>query len=317
MKSIFQKSALRLICLALMLFPVLVTGQSKIKSVLKNEFDFSAKPTQKIQYFTMESTMNSYTPDGKTAETFTLKLALKAVPAKIAKKEFDEYTCLSFKIQYGDSLEVAIPELTNWSYEFKNGLDSINQVFGIDHRKFDNLKDDRGKALRQDYSYHVYNTFIDFHAFCNVFGEPTPEGQGIQHLKKIGQKIIHASANSQPPTHLGDNIAEGSFFKNGEIKLEFKGLSLVKNEECALFGVDSGESSFKMIMKMSENFEVVTVGGSHYQGDIYKSLSSGLVQKVCFSEMVLSETTLPVPQNNINSVVERNIVIMNLNETQH
>lgn len=307
--------SLYIIFLAVFLFPVLAFGQTNIKSVLETEFDFSGKPVLKIQYFTMESIMNSFAPDGKKAETLTLKLKLKAVPAGIAKKQFDEYTCLSFKIQYGDSLEVAIPELTNWTYGFNPGLDSTGQVFGIDHQKFNNMKDERGEMLRQDYSYHVYNCFIDFHAFCNVFTQPTTEGKGIQHLKKIGQKIIHASANSQPPTHLGENIAEGSFFKNGEITLQFKGLSLVNNEECAIFGVDSGESAFKMIIEMSENFKVVTVGGSHYQGDIYKSLESGWVQKVCFSEMVVSETTLPVPPNKINSIAERSIVITNQKET--
>ena len=94
--------------------------------------------------------------------------------------------------------------------------------------------------------------------------------------------------------------------------MRFKGLGLVNNQECALFGVDSGESSFKMIMKMSETFEVVTVGGSHYQGDIYKSLISGWVQKVCFGEIVVSETTLPVPPNKINSVVERSMAVIGL-----
>lgn len=271
--------SLSIICLAVILFPILVFGQTNIRAMLESEFDFSGKPDQKIQYFTMESMLNSFTPEGKIAETFILKLSLKGVPASIAKKQFDDYTCLSFKVQYGDSLEVAIPALAGWTYEFNPGIDSTGQVFGIDHRKFNDLKDERGEPLRQDYSYHVYNAFIDFHAFCYVFAEPTTEGNGIQHLKKIGQKIIHASANSQPPTNLGENIAEGSFFKNGEITMQFKGLSLVNNEECALFGIDSGESSFKMIMKMSKTFEVVTVGGSHYQGDIYKSLTSGWGRK--------------------------------------
>jgi hypothetical protein len=62
-------------------------------------------------------------------------------------------------------------------------------------------------------------------------------------LKKIGDKIVHAAAFSEPKLNLA-----GSFFKNGEITLEFKGLSRVNGKSCALIGYDSGESSFKMVV---------------------------------------------------------------------
>jgi len=128
------------------------------------------------------------------------------------------------------------------------------------------------------------------------------------------KKIVHAAALSNAPTHLGKNILDGSFFKNGEIILEFKGLSIANDRECALIGFDSGESSFKMIVKPMPDFEVVAVGSSHYWGDIYKDLNSNWVQKVVLEKIVVAEATMPMPPNKVNSVVERNLVIQNVSE---
>ena len=57
-----------------------------------------------------------------------------------------------------------------------------------------------------DKAYYVYNAFIDFHGFCNVFAEPTTGGKGIQDLKSIGDKIVHAAAFTEPPVNLGSGI---------------------------------------------------------------------------------------------------------------
>ena len=117
-------------------------------------------------------------------------------------------------------------------------------------------------------------------AFCNDFAEPNIEGNGIQSLTKIGQKIIDAGAYSEPPVNLGSQIAEGSTFKNGEITLELKGLSIIDDKPCALIEFDSGESSFKMKMQPMPDMDIEVVGGSHYKGDIYLDLESNWVIKV-------------------------------------
>ncbi|MGH7453715.1 MAG: hypothetical protein ACRENG_20365, partial [bacterium] len=217
---------------------------------LNKEFNLAGAHSQQTQYFMMESKLITYALDGKRLGTDSYRLNLKCVPAKLAKKDGDEYTCSRFTVQQGETVEAVIPVLENWTYVFKStDKDEKGQVFGIDHSKFENLADASGKALPIDKAYHVYNAFIDFHAFCNVFAEPTSAGSGVQDLKKIGQKIVHAAAFSEPPVNLGSNIAEGSSFKNGEITLEFKGVSLVNGKPCALLEYDSGESSFKMLMK--------------------------------------------------------------------
>ena len=294
-----------------------VTAQLARLDNLNKEFDFTGAHSQQPQYFIMESKLITYALDGKRLGMDVYRLHLKCVPAKLAKTAGDEYTCARFTVQQGEGAEAVIPALANWTYVFKGtDQDEKGQVLGIDHSKFVNLVDADGKALPIDKTYHVYNAFIDFHAFCNVFAEPTTAGNGIQNLKKIGQKIVHAAAFSEPPVNLGNNIAVGSSFKNGEITLEFKGVSIVNGKPCALLEYDSGASSFKMIMKPMPEMEVRTVGSSHYFGDIYKDLVTQWVQKVTMTELVVSETILPMPPNKVNNVIERNIVIRNVSEDE-
>ena len=158
----------------------------------------------------------------------------------------------------------------------------------------------------------LYNTFIDFHGFCNAFAERIEGGNGIQDLRTIGDKIIHSASYTEPPVNLGSNVAEGSTFKNGEVTLEFKGISLVDSRRCGVVAFDSGESSFKMIMKPMPEVEIRTVGSSHYKGDLFIDLESYWVRKVVMDEIVISETNLPMPPHKINAVTERTSVIKNV-----
>ncbi len=288
-------------------------------SILNRSFNLTGERSQKVQYFLMKTKVVSYSPDGKITGTDIYKLNLKCVPAKLAGKEGDEFTCSKFRFKLGDSKEVTVPALEGWRYIFKSlpsGIDEKGQVFGIEHSKFENLKDSNNKSIPQDKIYMIYNTFIDFHSFCNVFAERTENGKGIQDLKKIGQKIVHTSSFSEPPLNLGSNIAEGSFFKNGKITLTFKGLSYINNKLCAIVGFDAGGSSFKMIINVSPDTRINTTGSSHYKGDIYIDIESKWVQKVVMDEFVVSEVILPFPPNKINSFVERNVVVRNVEKDE-
>ena len=296
---------------AFFVFVGVVEAQST--SIVDEKFDLAGEHSQETQYFIMETEITTFALDGTRAGTDIFRLSLKCVPAKAAGKEGDEYTCVRFTLQQGNAAEAAVPALDNWSYVFAYGEMSGNdEVLGIDHGRFEDLKDGRGKPLPPGAAYHVYNTFIDFHTFCSVFAERSPLGKGIQDLTEIGQRVVHSSAFSEPPVNLGSHVAEGSFFKNGEVTIEFKGLGTVNGRQCALVGFDSGESSFKMIMNPMPNMEIQTVGRSRYTGDIYKNLETNWVQKVTMIEVVVSETTLPRPPNKINSIAERNIIIRNV-----
>jgi hypothetical protein len=165
--------------------------------------------------------------------------------------------------------------------------------------------------LPADKAYFVYNTFIDFHSFCNVFAEAAPEDKGIQDLKRIGQKIVHAASFTEPPVNLGSNIAKGSTFKNGEVTLELKGVSVVDGAACAIVAFDSGQSSFQMVINPIPNMEVRTVGSSHYKGDLFIDLATRWVHKVTMDELVVSETSVPMVPTKVNGVIERSSTIRN------
>lgn len=284
-------------------------------SLLRGTFDLSAQRSRDPQTYEMETRVVTYALDGKRVNADILKLQLKCAPAKAGSGAADLYTCIRFAVQFGTGPEVEVPAMAGWSYPFQRGgtgMDEKGQVFGIDHAKFEKLVDASGQPLPIDKKYFVYNSFIDFHAFCNVFAEPTAGGKGIQDLKRIGDKVVHAAAFSEAPVNLGSGIQEGSTFKNGQITLEFKGLSLVDGSACAVVAYDSGESSFQMIVTPMPNMEVRSVGSSHYRGDLHIDLATRWVRKATMDELVVTETTVPGMANKINAVIERTVTIRNV-----
>jgi len=289
---------------------------SALRPVLRQEFDLGGARSPGTRYFDIVTTLVSFGSDGKRGDAETFRAKLKCVSRGDATGAADQYTCRQFVYVKPDGTHVTIPALAGWTYPFKKtetGYDEKGQVLGIDHSKFQQLTDSNGDGLGPDKSYFIYNTFIDFHAFCDEFAAPVAEGKGIQHLTRIGQRIVHAAAHSTPPTSLGSNVKEGSFFKNGEVTLTLKGLSIVDDAPCAVVEFDSGASSFQMLMEPLPDMEVKTIGASHYFGDIHVDLASRWPRKVDMRELIISETKVPIPGNaepmTVNSVQERQTVI--------
>lgn len=286
------------------------------KRILQQDIDLSAARTAGTRYFEMVTTLTNVGLDGTRGETEAFRMKLLCVSQGDASKAADEYTCRRFVYVRPDGSRVSIPALEGWRHSFRKtatGCDEKGYVFGIDHAKFERLSDADGSVLQPSKAYLMYNTFIDFHGFCDEFATPVAEGKGIQDLTRIGQRIVHAAANTKPPTSLGSNIKAGSLFKNGEITLLLKGLSLVDDAACAVVEFDSGASTFRMLMEPMPDMEVRTDGGSHYFGDIYIDLESRWPRRVELRELVVSETNVPLPGGaapmKVNSVIERQVTI--------
>ena len=290
---------------------------AQTKEILEQSYKLAGERTPGPQFFILQTIITNYSLDGTRTGREFYKLYLQCKPAKDSGKNVYKYTCSKFEIGSHDSNLVTVPTLDNWSYIFGNtpsGYDAKRQIFGIQHSKFENLTDNNGKHISQGMSYWIYNSFIDFHAFCNVFAEPTTTGGGIQDLNHINQKIVHLAANTEAPVDLGSNAEKGSYFKNGEIILTLIGLGIVNDATCAIINFDSGESSFKMKMKPMPNMEITTVGSSHYKGNLFINMKSFWVEKVIMDEFVLSETNIP-GQTKINSVTERKTTINNIDKS--
>jgi len=297
------------------------TDPDAVRDVLDQQYDLAAERAAAPQFFHMTTEVVQFALDGTRVGVETFRLKLKCVPAAQSGKEGDQYTCAHFTHQRDDGPELGIPALEGWTYVFDPGLEGMGvggQVLGIPHDRFEGLTFDDATPLPPMVAYPVYNSFIDFHAVVDVFGRPIPEGGGggIQDLTRIGQKIVHAAANTKAPVNLGTNVAEGSYFKNGEVTLELKGVSIVDGAPCAVVTYDSGESSLEMAVEPMPDFKVTTVGTSHYFGDLFIDLETLWPRKVTLGELVITETRLPAPPNKINAVCERHLTIRSVPEEE-
>jgi hypothetical protein len=263
---------------------------------LAGPFDLGGPLEPAVRYYVQTTDFVQFGFDGRRTGIETYVVKLKVVPAALSGQGGDEYTVGEFAVRSGGGEAETIPSLAGWRYVFKRtatGTDEKGQVLGIPHDKFLDLVTSSGKKIPPIGSYPVYNSFIDFHAFNDEFARPVEGGGGVQDLKAIGQTIRHASAFSEPAVNLGSGIKEGSVFRNGDVRLTFKGIGLVDGAACAIVGYDSGESTLKMIMPQPGGREIVTEGGSQYVGDIYIDLGARWVRKVTLDEHVVTETRLP------------------------
>lgn len=316
-----MKFTITVICTFLMLLGnILVTAQSKESdlAIYDRSFEFGGARSIENQYFISNTEVKWFNLDGTLGGKDNFILYLKYLPSE--KIGEDLYECSRFEVRTNDTIIKSVPSLAGWTYHlFREGTgkDKNYQVFGIDHKKFENLVDQNNVGFPPEKAYLVYNTFVDFHGFCDIFAASDEGMKGIQDIHKIGDKVVHFASHSKPPVNLGTSIKEGSYFENGEVTLELKGLSKVNQKETALIHFDSGESSFKMIMEPMPNITINTLGRSHYFGDIFIDLDTKWVQKVNMAEIVISKTLLPFPPNEVSSIAERQCKLVNVSKTDY
>jgi hypothetical protein len=284
---------------------------------LRGPFDLSIDRKPEAQYFHMQTQFIHICFDGKRTGVETYLLRLRCIPAALSGKNLDEYMCWEFGLQLNGGGITTIPALKLFTYRFDlmSGI-GRGPVFGIPHEPFEGITDSMGNRLSPDIRYAVYNNFIDFHAFNDIFSRPMKFGKGIQELKSVGDRIVHAAAFTEAPVNLGTTIKPGSVFRNGEVTLELKGISVIDGAACALVGYDSGECTLKMIVAQSRDQEVVIVGGSEYKGDIYIDLETGWVRRVTLDEFVVTESEATNATSKIHGYTVRHILLRLVSEME-
>jgi len=283
-------------------------------TVQDTRYDFTGSHSPQRQRFEMSSTLTMKAPNGQPAAVTVYRLILDCDPGTIVVG--DRYTCRSVSVQHDNQTPASVPSLAGWNYLFRHRSgerDGAGRTLGIDHAPFEHLVDANGTALSELDSYHVYNAFIDFHSF-QIFTDPTSAGAGIQNLQEVGSRIVHAASHSRPDTDLGEKVGAGSWFENGEVTLEFIGVGRSGDRACAIIAVDSGASSFRMLMKPMPQVEVRTEGGSHYWATIYKDLETMWIRRANLTELVVSETLIPGNAEPVRGVAERSIVVTNVTD---
>lgn len=251
--------------------------------------DFSRARTEGRHSYNFTTEYRTYAPDGTCTLTEAVSVDFDLNRAADGAQTLE---CTRFTLTKGDGTKRTIPALEGWTHV----LDlAAAEVMGIRHADFDNLVQDDGAPLPPELGYRVYNTFVDFYAFNNVFGDPQPCEGSIADLKTPGQTIRHFSAFSQPPVNLGGAIKEGSYFKNGCVTLTYDG-TRTGERTLAIVDFDSGDSSLLMLMEPAPGMKINVKGGSHYWGTLYIDTADMWLEKASFNEVVLSEITIAETQ---------------------
>jgi hypothetical protein len=293
---------------------------NNLASDLKGPFDLSIDRKPDTQYFHMQTQFIHLGFDGKRTGVETYLFRLCCIPAAISGKKLDEYMCREFGLQLNNDALATLPALSQFTYQFDqmSGVLSKGPMFGIPQEPFLRLKDSLGNQLPPDICYATYNNFVDFHALSDVFSRSMKYVKGIEQLKSIGDRIVHPGAFNEAPVSVIGVVREGSVFRNGELTLELKGISLVDDSPCALVNYDSGESTLRMgFIQGDYNEDVMMEGGSEYTGDIYIDLASGWVRKVTLNESVVTQTYTASRPNKIPGYTVRHILLRLISKTEY
>ena len=288
----------------------------RLRQDLQGPFDFSKDRKPETHYSNMQTQFIHLGFDGKRIGVETYMLRLRCTPAATSGKKLDEYTCLEFGLQLNNGPITTLPALRDFSYQFNqmSGVLDKGPMFGIPQEPFLGMKDNLGNQIPPDICYATYNNFVDFHALSDVFPRPMRYVKGIEQLKFIGDRIVHPGAFSEAPVSVTGVVRPGSVFKNGELTLSLKGVSLVDDRPCALVNYDSGESTLRMAFIHVGGEDVNMDGGSRYTGDIYIDLASGWVRRVTLNEAVVTQTYTASNPEKVPGYTARHILLKLISE---
>lgn len=261
-------------------------------NVFLQEYDLAGKRDRGTHYFKVESKLTTRSSSGKLKGVDTFRQLLSVTPGDRSDGQPDRFTCSRFSVQQGSNPAVGVPALEGFSYEVnrdlldKNSFDEQGQLYGIPESAFEGLADSKGEKLPFEISYQVYSVFFYYHSYTD-YAVPPPEGNGVQHLRRVGDRIVHHSAFAESPIP-GQLAKRGSTWKEGEVTLEFKGLGWIEERPCAILTFDSGTCTWFMPMNYMPVMNLKTTGVSNYRGEIQLDLESMWVKRL---DMILSEIT--------------------------
>ena len=268
------------------------TTDNAAREALLREYNLVGKRSKETHYYIVQSELATHSNKGVLKSTDVYRELLKVEPGDRSAGEADRFACKEFSVKRGDTPQVRIPSLEGFSYDVNkdlldaNGIDQNGELYSVPEETFEGLVDDSGAQLPFEVGYQVYSAFYYYHSYTD-YAEPTSQGDGIQNLKSIGDRIVVEGSFAESPLP-GKLAKDSAFWKNGEITLAFNGLSIVDGETCAVLGLDSGVCHWSMPMTYMPVMNLKTVGVSNYQADIYLDLETMWVRKL---DMVLFEIT--------------------------
>jgi len=293
-------------------------ANEQLRQVLRRTLDLAIERQPEAQHYHMQTQFIHLGFDGRRTGVETYLLRHRCLPAAVSGKALDEYTCREFGLKLNDGPVATLPALGSFTYQFDpmSGILGKGPMFGIPQEPFRGLKDSLGNSLPPEVCYATYNNFVDFHALSDVFPRPMKFVKGIEVLKSVGDRVVHPGSFTEAPVSLTGVVRPGSVFRNGELALELKGVSLVDDRPCALVNYDSGESTLRMGFIRGDSEDLRMEGGSEYAGDLYIDLTSGWVRKVTLNEFVVTQTSTASRPDKVPGYTVRHILLRLMSERE-
>jgi hypothetical protein len=259
------------------------TAWPKLVQELSREFHLDGPRAAEERVYESTTLMTNVFTDGKKQSAGAFRLYIQATPSEKQErgKTAFKYSCRRLEIERADGQKVTVPELEEFTYQIKPGMDAKKQVLGIEHARFLKLKDSSAKDLAFVEPYFVYNTFIDFHAFNDVLSSVG--------LRRVGDSLV-VDGGREIPVHLGDTIQEGSVYRLRESRVRLNGIGLMNKRPTAVVSFDSGDSSFLMKLAVQPKTTLEVQGYSRFEGIVQIDLASNWPALCAWKEIVISET---------------------------
>ncbi len=257
--------------------------------LLEGTFDFSRPRISEKRYYEVRSEATFFSASGGRTRGDACRMLLVAEPPRWGVEADAIYRCFLFTMTDSIGMEFHVPRLEGYTHPFllnESSVDDRGYLYSIDHGLFSILADALGRPLTSRQKTAAYDAFIDFHRFCDYYARPTFLGKGIQDLHRVGDSVIHAAAyRLLPEAERRETTEPTTTSRNGEVTLEFLGISLRGGEQCALMRVDSGECSR---FYTNNRGEPVVTGSFRYRADLNVELVSGWVAGAAVVERILA-----------------------------
>lgn len=167
--------------------------------LLGEDYDLGGQCSVETHYYQVQTEVATRSSKGVLKSTDIYRERLLCEPGDRSAEEADKFTCAQFSVQREDDPEVTLPSLQGFSCEVdrnlldKAGFDEQGQLYGIPEAQFEGLIDGTGAVLPFDLGYQVFSLFFYYHSNTD-YAEPAQQGKGVQHLRRIGDKVVTGAA---------------------------------------------------------------------------------------------------------------------------
>jgi hypothetical protein len=292
----------RMIIAAAIFFPhilaTMVVAQTKeLESYLKRSFDLS--PGYRIgdrDFYRMKTIYLDFGDKEEVTRTSVLegyfsREAIKIEDGKRTDRFVWKYVKQGTRKGKGEITELTvIPFTKNFDYSFKEG-EWTPKNFPVDLTRI--------PKTMEGWTFFV--KLVDAHTFDVLHGIYSPQKPAAH----IGETVIPPAENMLVGIDFPPLFTDSSF-TNGPIRVTFQGITLYKDESCAVIVFRADDSRVRMTANIN-NMKLPADGVSYYWGQVFISLTSRKIVWAQILERVDMVTTLVQMNQSMKTRTDREI----------